>query len=97
MHVTKVTPETIRYNAQDNAFEALVTLETLSGTYRYPCSFQGSIKMPLTTAAHKLSQQAKQRHDQRSGLFARTATAPEMAFCGISRRQPAVVPPHHLA
>jgi|GEM_PF-505609 hypothetical protein len=73
MQTTPLSPGAVRYNPQTNAFEALVTIQTLTGTHRYPCSFEGSLKMPLTTAAHKLTQQAKRLHAAKAGLRAHTS------------------------
>lgn len=78
MQTTQVTPSAVRYNPMTNCFEAVVVIEAVTGTYRYPCSFEGSLKMPLTTAAHKLTQQAKRQHMNKSGLHARCDAAPAM-------------------
>ena len=70
MRIKTVTPETISYNPVTNTFEALVDVQTTYGDYRYPCAIEGALIMPLTTAAFKLTQQAKQRHEARDDLRA---------------------------
>lgn len=70
MRIKTVTPEAISYNPVTNAFEALVDVQTTRGDYRYPCAIEGALIMPLTAAAFKLTQQAKQRHEARDDLRA---------------------------
>lgn len=79
MQVKTATPEHVHYNPANGSFEALVTLHTDTGTYRYPCAFEGPLNMPLTIAAHRLSQQAKQRHAARDDLRARTPVGSDQA------------------
>lgn len=79
MQLTTATAEQVTYNPANGMFEALVTLRTESGTYRYPCAFEGPLNMPLSIAAHRLSQQAKQRHTARNDLRARTPLGSDQA------------------
>ncbi len=69
------TPETIHFNPASNTFEALVTLTTSDGSYRYPCAVPGPMSMPVQAAAFKLVQQAKKRHATRTDLSACTPCA----------------------
>ncbi len=71
MQVKIATPNTVTYNSATNSFEALVIIHTTSGDFRYPCSIEGSLVMPFSTAAFKLTQQAKQRHLAHDDLRAR--------------------------
>ena len=70
MRVKIAPPQNIRYNAVTNMFEALVTVTTPNAQFRYPCSVQGSLMMRPAAAAFKLSQQAKEQHQEQSGLRA---------------------------
>lgn len=78
MQIKPVTPDTIHYNPVSNTFEAVVTLNTADGNYRYPCTVSGPITMPLQAAAFKLVQQAKQRHMTRGDLCAHTTCATDL-------------------
>lgn len=62
MQIKTNIPKDIRFDPISGTFQALVTLITDSGAYRYPCSCDGHIDMPLPLAALKLTQQAKARH-----------------------------------
>lgn len=69
-------PHAIQYNSVTNTFDALVTLFTSEGEYRYPCAVEGAITMPPAAAAFKLTRQAKQRHASQHGLRAEIMPMP---------------------
>ncbi|KIN63227.1 hypothetical protein Z946_2091 [Sulfitobacter noctilucicola] len=70
MQIKTVAALDVRYNAGSGMFEALVSLQTDDGIFRYPCMFDGNINVPISIAAHRLTQQAKSRHEARSDLRA---------------------------
>lgn len=74
MQIKTVNTDDIRYNPATNAFEASVTIKSTDMTYQYPCAIEGSLMMPLATAAFKLTQQAKQRHKDKNALRTRCKT-----------------------
>ncbi len=72
MQIKTVLSDDVHYNPTTNMFEALVTLETDAGQFRYPCAVDGSIMTPPCGAMFKLTQQAKHRHAERQDLSALT-------------------------
>lgn len=74
MQPKALIPQSIQYNAATNMFEALVTLITANGQFRYPCAVEGSLYLPPSAAAFELTQQAKSRHVTRTDLHACTQT-----------------------
>lgn len=77
MQIKTNIPKDISYDPTTGAFMALVTVQTDSGAYRYPCTCPGPIDMPMAFAALKLTQQAKARHANHDDLHSfRCAEAP---------------------
>ncbi|MCX7557933.1 hypothetical protein OS190_00030 [Sulfitobacter sp. F26204] len=72
MQIKTVHQNDIRFNPANNRFEANVEFKVDGSTYIYPCAIEGSLLMPMATAAFKLTQQAKKRHADRNDLFARS-------------------------
>ncbi|KIN75181.1 hypothetical protein Z945_9 [Sulfitobacter noctilucae] len=70
MQIKPISPEQITFNPATEMFEALVTVKTAQGTFRYPCAVAGTITTPPMSAAFKLVQQAKQRHRDGNDLCA---------------------------
>ena len=70
MQIKPIKPEQITFNPATEHFEALITVKTTQGTYRYPCAVPGAITTPPAGATFKLVQQAKQRHQDRGDLCA---------------------------
>lgn len=64
----KVQISDVIYNATNQCFEALVTVDSGSRETRYPCAFQGPITMSFEAASAGLTTQALRRHSKGLGL-----------------------------
>jgi len=58
----------VTYNAANQCFEALVTVQTGKQQHRYACAIEAPITMSFEDAAKGLTRQALRRHEQKRGL-----------------------------
>lgn len=65
---TKVHMTDVIYNAANQCFEALVTVESTSKTAKYPCAIEAPIGMSFEDASKGLQTQAIRRHASGKGM-----------------------------
>jgi len=58
----------VMYNAANQCFEALVSVDTGTRTAKYPCAIQAPMTMSFEQATAGLTTQALRRHRQANGL-----------------------------
>lgn len=75
MQTQALSTDEIRYDPALQAYDALVTVYTITTTRRYACTVPAPITMTHEQAAMALRQEALRRHCQAPGLYSAPMTA----------------------
>ncbi|MEP2919962.1 MAG: orotidine 5-phosphate decarboxylase [Sulfitobacter sp.] len=68
MSKQKIQISEVVYNAANQCFEALVSVDTGNKMIKYPCSIDAPITMSFEQATKGLTTQALRRHKSRNGM-----------------------------